>query len=266
MRRAHNEDAFLVRDDLPLYVVADGMGGHAAGEIASEEAVNCVYDMVLGDWPAIESYRNNPSPTTLAVLRRVVVRAIEGAAYRVFGMAEQAPDRKGMGTTVTALLLVDDVAILGSVGDSRAYLFRGSNTWQVTEDHTVAQLQIKAGLISPEDARTSPRGHVLTRAVGPRDHVQVDVYEVPIEVGDRYLLCSDGLHGHLEQNEISPIVRCNSLEQSAQQLIDFANRRGGSDNITCVLVEVLDKRALAPSIMDSSRNWPRIPPSIPQRS
>ena len=241
MKRAQNEDAFLVRDDLGFYAVADGMGGHNAGEVASEVAIESVDNMIRHDVDAIEAYRRAPSGRALARLRRILVRAIESSTYMVFGTAEQDPDRKGMGTTITALLLVDRLALLASVGDSRAYLVRGHRTWQITEDHTVVQLQIKAGLISPEMAKKSARGHVLTRAVGPRDHVQVDVFEVPIEIGDRFVLCSDGLHGYVQLEELAPTLNSSvGIEGGVRALIDMANRRGGKDNITCIITEVSD--------------------------
>ncbi len=166
--------------------------------------------------------------------------AIQAATYMVFGIAEQDPNNKGMGTTITVMLVVHNIAIIGSVGDSRAYLVRGERTWQVTEDHTLVQLQMKAGLITPEQAKNSPRGNVITRAVGPRDYVQVDTFVVPVQGGDRYILCSDGLHGYLETAEIAPIVVGIQLKEACQRFIDLANERGGKDNITCVLVEIQD--------------------------
>jgi len=173
-----------------------------------------------------------------AALRRLIESAIQAATYMVFGIAEQDPTHKGMGTTITVMCVVHNIAILGSVGDSRAYLVRGTRTWQVTEDHTLVQLQMKAGLITAEQAKNSPRGNVITRAVGPREYVQVDTYVVPVQPGDRYLLCSDGLHGYLDTHEIAPVVTGATLEASCKRFIDIANERGGKDNITCVMVEI----------------------------
>lgn len=238
MKRDHNEDAYLAVDELCLYVVADGMGGHAAGEVASWEAVEAVHGMVRRGRDAIDGYLQAPSEETVAALRRLVESSIQAATYMVFGIAEQDPTHKGMGTTITVMLVANNIAVLGSVGDSRAYLVRGDRTWQVTEDHTLVQLQMKAGLITAEQAKTSPRGNVITRAVGPREYVQVDTYVVPVQAGDKYLLCSDGLHGYLELPEIGPHVVGRALEDSCQRLIDLANSRGGKDNITCVVVEI----------------------------
>ncbi len=238
MKRDHNEDAFLANDEVGLYVVADGMGGHAAGEVASWEAVEAVHGMVRRTKEVVEAYRTSPSEDTVAGLRRLVESAIQAATYMVFGIAEQDPTHKGMGTTITVMLVVHNIAVLGSVGDSRAYLIRGERTWQVTEDHTLVQLQMKAGLITAEQAKASPRGNVITRAVGPRDYVQVDTFVVPVQTGDRYLLCSDGLHGYLEPPEIAPVLKQHPLKDSCQKFIDVANQRGGKDNITCVVVEI----------------------------
>ncbi len=238
MKRDHNEDAFLATDELKLYVVADGMGGHAAGEIASWEAVEAVHGMVKRGMAILEAYQRTPSEETVAGLRRLIESAIQAATYMVFGIAEQDPTHKGMGTTITVMLVVKDIAVLGSVGDSRAYLVRGERTWQVTEDHTLVQLQMKAGLITAEQAKNSPRGNVITRAVGPRDYVQVDTFVVPVQPGDRYVLCSDGLHGYLDTSEIAAMVNQKALASIPQRFIDLANQRGGKDNITCVIVEI----------------------------
>jgi protein phosphatase len=144
-----------------------------------------------------------------------------------------------MGTTITSMLVTGTVCVVGSVGDSRAYLVREGRAWQVTEDHTLVQLQLKAGLVTPDQAKTSPKGNVITRAVGPRDYVQVDTFVVPGQPGDRYLLCSDGLHGYLETPEIGPLMHGVGLDVAAQRMIKLANDRGGKDNITCVVVEIL---------------------------
>ncbi|MCC7386698.1 MAG: Stp1/IreP family PP2C-type Ser/Thr phosphatase [Deltaproteobacteria bacterium] len=238
MKRPHNEDAYFHDDALQLYVVADGMGGHAAGEVASWEAVQAVHGMVRQGIERIEEHRASPSEESVASLRRLIESGIQAATYMVFGIAEQDPQHKGMGTTITAMLVAGEVVIVGSVGDSRAYLVREGKAWQVTEDHTLVQLQLKAGLVTPDQAKVSPKGNVITRAVGPRDYVQVDTFVVPAQSGDRYLLCSDGLHGYLETPEIAPIMLAPTLEEVCQRLIRLANGRGGKDNITCVVIEL----------------------------
>ncbi len=239
MKRPHNEDAYFHDDQLQMYVVADGMGGHAAGEVASWEAVQAVNGMVKNGRDRIDEYVRNPCEESVSSLRRLVESGIQAATYMVFGIAEQDPEHKGMGTTITAMVVVNDIAVIGSVGDSRAYLVRGDKTWQVTEDHTLVQLQVKAGLVTAEQAKNSPKGNVITRAVGPREYVQVDTFVVPIQAGDRYLLCSDGLHGYLETHEIAPVVKDVPLDVACQRMIKIANERGGKDNITCVIAEIV---------------------------
>ena len=240
MKRAHNEDAYLHRDDAGLYIVADGMGGHAAGEVASWEAIEAVFGMVRKGQDQIDAYLKDGSDEAIAGLRRLMESAIQSATYMVFGIAQQDPEHRGMGTTITAMLFVKNIAIFASVGDSRAYLVREDRVWQVTEDHTLVQLQINAGLITPEQGKNSPRGNVITRAVGPRDYVQVDTFVVPMDVDDTYVLCSDGLHGYLETEELGPLARGKELTVICRDLIDLANSRGGKDNITCVAVRVVE--------------------------
>jgi serine/threonine protein phosphatase PrpC len=238
MKRPHNEDAYFHDDELQLYVVADGMGGHAAGEVASWEAVQAVHGMIRQGIDRIQTHRRAPSEDSVASLRRLMESGIQAATYMVFGIAEQDPEHKGMGTTITAALVVDSVVVVGSVGDSRAYLVRDGRAWQVTEDHTLVQLQLKAGLVTAEQAKVSPKGNVITRAVGPRDYVQVDTFVVPTQVGDRFFICSDGLHGYLELPEIGPLVAGVGLDVACQRMVRLANERGGKDNITCVLIEI----------------------------
>ncbi|MBI2377606.1 MAG: Stp1/IreP family PP2C-type Ser/Thr phosphatase [Deltaproteobacteria bacterium] len=241
MKRPHNEDAYFHDDDLQLYVVADGMGGHAAGEVASWEAVQAVQMMVRQGSDRLDAYRRSPTEDAASSLRRLLESGIQAATYMVFGIAEQDPEHKGMGTTITAMLVVGQAAVIASVGDSRCYLIRSGKTWQVTEDHTLVQLQLKAGLVTEEQAKHSPKGNVITRAVGPRDYVQVDTFVVPVQEGDRYLLCSDGLHGYLELGEIAGIMGSmgtKPLESACQGFIRLANERGGKDNITAVIVEI----------------------------
>jgi protein phosphatase len=214
------------------------MGGHAAGEVASWEAVQAVHGMIKQGRERIESYREDPNEENLASIRRLVESGIQAATYMVFGIAEQDPEHKGMGTTITAALIVNNRVVLGSVGDSRAYLVRDGRPFQLTEDHTLVQLQLKAGLVTEEQAKHSPKGNVITRAVGPRDYVQVDTFVVPVQAKDRYMLCSDGLHGYLDKPEIPPLLVGVSLEEACQRMIQLANDRGGKDNITCVVFEV----------------------------
>lgn len=235
-RRKVNEDSFLRDDRTGLWIVADGMGGHAAGEVASREAVDTIYGMVKQGRVSLR----DAAPLSESDIRaacRLVEGAIQAATYMVFALAELDADKAGMGTTISAMMRFNDYAILGQVGDSRIYRVRDNEAEQLTEDHTLTNWQIKQGLITEEEARVSRQRNVITRAVGNKDYVQVDTAVVALKLGDIYLLCSDGLHGYLKLEEIPELVSAGG-KQAVQSLIELANERGGKDNITAIQVEV----------------------------
>ncbi|MCP4680264.1 MAG: Stp1/IreP family PP2C-type Ser/Thr phosphatase [Deltaproteobacteria bacterium] len=239
-RRKINQDAFYLDEELGYYVVADGMGGHAAGEVAARESVEATYDMILQGRETIEEFRNNPiTEETSHGICRLMESAVQSATYLVYGMAEQSPNYQGMGTTYSALLLVGAYAVIAQVGDTRVYCLRGGETMQLTEDHTLINWQIREGIITPEEAKYSPHKNVITRAVGNKDYVEVDTQVVSVEVGDRFLICSDGLHGYLRKSEIPEILETGP-EAACKTLIDLANDRGGKDNITVIVIEILE--------------------------
>ena len=235
--RKLNEDAFFRDDDLRLFVVADGMGGHAAGEIASGEAVDTVYGMVKRGVTALGDLHAPLDEGRGRIACRLLESAIQAATYMVFGMAQFEKDKTGMGTTISTAMVIGDSFITGQVGDSRIYRVRQNEAVQLTEDHTLIAWQMKQGLISEEEAKNSPHRNVITRAVGNREYVEVDTNVYPLASGDRYILCSDGLHGYLQIDEI-PAVASIGGESAVEQFIQLANNRGGRDNISCVLVEV----------------------------
>jgi protein phosphatase len=238
-RRKINQDAFFIDDALGFYVVADGMGGHAAGEIAAREAVEATYDMMVRNKKTIERFRKNPiSEDTSREICRLMESAIQSATYLVFGLAEQSPAYQGMGTTFSALLLVGAYAVTAQVGDTRVYCIRDGEVIQLTEDHTLINWQIREGIITPEEARYSPHKNVITRAVGNKDYVEVDTQIVSTSVGDTFLVCSDGLHGYLKRHEIPDIIKFGPAA-SCDAFIELANLRGGKDNITAVVVEIV---------------------------
>ncbi|NRA35698.1 MAG: serine/threonine-protein phosphatase [Polyangiaceae bacterium] len=235
-RRKANQDSYLMHDELGLYVVADGMGGHAAGEVASQEAIDTVFGMVKRGRETL------PIPLPLSedgarAACRMMEGAIQAATYLVFAIAELDSNKAGMGTTMSAMLLLGDDAITAQVGDSRIYQIRNGEAYQLTEDHTLINWQLKQGLITPEEAKVSRHKNVITRAVGNRDYVQVDTAVVPLERGDKLLLCSDGLHGYLKTEEIPPITDKGG-EDAVAEFINLANERGGKDNITALVVEI----------------------------
>jgi protein phosphatase len=236
-KRATNEDAYYVDDKIGLYVVADGMGGHAAGEVASQEAVETVYGMVKRGVANLNKLTEPVSDVDASAACRLMESAIQGATYMVFSMAELDSGKKGMGTTISAVLVSGAFAVTAQVGDSRIYRTHLGETEQLTEDHTLIAWQLKQGLITPEDAKRSPHRNVITRAVGNRDYVQVDTAIVPLTSGDRFLLCSDGLHGYLQTSDIAPII-AQGADAAVKRFIALANERGGKDNITAILVEI----------------------------
>ncbi len=236
-KRAMNEDAFFMDDQLGLYIVADGMGGHAAGEVASHEAVDTLYGMVKRGVRGLRELVDPVSEADARAACRLMESAVQAATYHVFSIAEIDRAKSGMGTTISALLILGDYAITAQVGDSRIYRIENDRAEQLTEDHTLIAWQLKQGLITPQEAARSPHRNVITRAVGNREYVQVDTRRVPLASGMRFLLCSDGLHGYLHDDDIGGIVRLGG-EVSVRRFIDLANERGGKDNITAILVEI----------------------------
>ncbi len=235
-KRNHNEDSYLIDDELQLYVVADGMGGHAGGGTASRIAVETI-DRELR---RARDSRDNPFAveTTLqdSPLPEVIRSAVERACLSIFHAAQEDPRLAGMGTTVIALLVREDHAFFAHVGDSRAYLVRGDLIQQISEDHSLVNEQIKAGMITAEEAKHSRYKNIITRSVGFEEEVQVDVMGLITEPGDIFVLCSDGLANMVEDKELLDIVRNTRHEDTPKKLIDLANERGGDDNITVIVV------------------------------
>ncbi len=236
-RRKHNEDAFLNDDALRLYLVADGMGGHAAGEVASAEAVDQIFGMIKRGVPSLPELGDGREPAAVRAVSRLLESSVQAATYMVHSIAQLDASKNGMGTTMSALLVHDGFAVTGQVGDSRIYLVRDGEAHQLTEDHTYVNWQLRTGLITKEEAEKSPKKNVITRSVGNHDYVEVDTRVVPLRAGDRLLVCSDGLHGYLRDGDLEPIVALG-IDEAASRLIALANDRGGKDNITAVLVEV----------------------------
>jgi protein phosphatase len=246
-KRKLNEDAYKLDDSLGLYVVADGVGGHAKGEVASEEAVDQIYSFVKQGRAAIEACSGRADVANQPAVRRLLESAVQSACYLVFGMAELDPSQKGMSTTISALLIVKDYAVTAQVGDSRIYRVRDGAGAQLTEDHTLVQYKLKQGLVTPEEARTMKGKNVITRAVGHKDYVEVDTREIDVQAGDAFLLCSDGLHGYLSDGELESVLGAGATESAPARFIELANQRGGKDNITVLVVfaeDDADKRTL----------------------
>jgi PPM family protein phosphatase len=237
-KRNHNEDSFLVDGELQLYVVADGMGGHAGGGTASRLAVETI------DRELRAAAGNRASPFNAVTnlqesqVPEVLRQAVERACLSIFQAAQQDPRLAGMGTTVISLLVRGQHAFFAHVGDSRAYLLRGDLIQQISEDHSLVNEQIKAGVITPEEAKHSRYKNIITRSVGFEEEVQVDIMGLVCEPNDVFILCSDGLANMVEDRELLELAQRNSLEQLPQKLVDVANERGGDDNITVIVVQV----------------------------
>jgi serine/threonine protein phosphatase PrpC len=236
-KRETNEDAFLCDDELGLWVVADGMGGHAAGEVASQEAVDTIHGVVKRDKAKLDLSTLPCAEPVLQQAARILEGAVQAATYLVFGMAELDTNKQGMGTTISAMMSVGHHAVTAQVGDSRIYRLSHNRAEQLTEDHTLINWQLKQGLITPEEAKLSRHRNVITRAVGNREYVQVDLGLLQVRPGEQFLLCSDGLHTYLRDEEICSVAQGGGA-RSIANFIQLANRRGGRDNITAVLVEI----------------------------
>jgi protein phosphatase len=220
--RPENEDSHLVDPEDGLYAVADGMGGHRAGEVASATAIDALKAAYLGGQRLDEA--------VVAANAAVFARAADDAALR------------GMGTTLTAIALQDSTALLGHVGDSRAYLMREGAVTQVTEDHSLVEQLVREGRLTPEEAQNHPQRAIITRALGVDPDVQVDTYRIDLKPGDRLLICSDGLTNMLSDDTIAQTLRRHAdPQQAADTLVDMANQAGGDDNITVVLVDALSE-------------------------
>ena len=228
MARKHNEDCYQIDQDHKLYVVADGMGGHSHGEVASRIAVDTICDFIVGDRARGESPYDQRLQEAVRYAHDEVLRAIVKDA-----------SLQGMGTTVVGMYVNEQRAALAHVGDSRAYRWRNQELTLLTQDHTWVHEQVQAGYLSEEQARHHPLKNVVTRALGSEKEVVVDLQEIEIVSGDLYLICSDGLTSMLDDSEITQILHQDgSLEDVSQTLVNEANRRGGLDNVTVVLLGV----------------------------
>ncbi len=226
--RSGNEDNFLMLADRGIFIVADGMGGHAAGEVASEMAVHIVAE-------ELGSYRGLTDEELAARMHNAIRKANEA----IFSRTLSEHDKRGMGTTLTALVLLPDRYLIGQVGDSRAYLLRSDRLRQITKDHSYVQEQVDAGLLTPEQARVHPYSNVITRCVGAGMEVTPDIYFGDLESEDLLLLASDGLTGMLEDEQLRRLLKADGGPQRAvDQMISEANRRGGLDNITAIVIRI----------------------------
>ncbi|MDB4941139.1 MAG: serine/threonine phosphatase PrpC [Labilithrix sp.] len=264
--REHNEDNFLVADltrrsrglleanrataigsQGAVFAVCDGMGGAAAGEIASQLAVDIIYERLVDHAPTLTETGAEQAVRRDDLARRLV-RAVESAGLRIFHEAKADRSRRGMGTTVTAAALVDDVLFLAQVGDSRGYILRGDELVQVTRDQSLVNQLIEAGQLTEEEAETFEHNNIILQALGTSDTVQVDLTYVELRKGDLLLLCSDGLSGMVRYDEIKEILKSSSEPLDiCKALTERANQAGGHDNITVIVVQFDGESLKAPA-------------------
>jgi protein phosphatase len=237
MKRDHNEDSYLIREDLNLCVVADGMGGHAGGEMASSIAVKTIEEGVA-EKKAVLAEPTFDGPVEKSPVARLISDCVRGACGAIYKKAQERRELQGMGTTTISVLFHGNHAFVAHVGDSRAYLMRDGRILQLSEDHSLVNEQLRAGLITETQAKQSRFKNIITRSVGFEEDVAVDVIAVEAREGDCYLLCTDGLANLVKDEEIQEITGDNFLRRAPELLIDLANKRGGDDNITVVLAYV----------------------------
>jgi PPM family protein phosphatase len=249
-QRTHNEDNFLIDKKLRLFLVADGMGGHAAGEVASSIAVHEIRDAVYNNRDLIDRYRvDHPGVQAYEILQ-VLEHAIQAACGAVHSRAQAEPDKRGMGTTATVLLIAggpDQMrGFIAHVGDSRVYLARQNQVHVLTEDHSLMNELVRRGKLNREQIESSPYKqykNAVTRAVGVYGSVEVDTFDFDILPGDRFLLCSDGMYAYVDETDLPKQLAEGEIKEVPRNLVTMANTGGGHDNITAVVIRVGDTSA-----------------------
>jgi protein phosphatase len=243
LKRESNEDYFSIEESSGLYVVADGMGGHLAGEVASRVAVEMInksFKRWIGQQTGIEEIYGHPDPS-LTVRGNYVSSGIRLANRVIYEMALDHEEYQGMGTTVSMIHVSPEVVVSANVGDSRIYLIRDGRIERLSKDHTLVSEQVEMGMMTEEEAETSPLKHVLTRSLGSAEEVEPDVFEIQPFSHDRFVLCSDGLTDLVSDEEVLEMT-CdeNEPETLCRRFIETALRRGGHDNISVVSVFLIE--------------------------
>lgn len=237
-KRKENEDFSLIDTVNGLFVVADGMGGGERGGEASRMAVESIRSTLFNEMHVLRQFGDSPTKTNYREVQKLVHRAVLGAHSNIRNQARQLPKGKYMGTTVTALIICGRMGIVAHVGDSRLYRVRDNQVRQLTRDHSLVAERIRRGELTPEQAKRAPGKNVLLQALGVSPKIELDIGFLTIQPGDQFLICSDGLHNYLMENEIVTIFRENDGDRLIPRLIDSANQRGGKDNITAITVRV----------------------------
>ena len=237
--RPNNEDAFIANPALGIFAVADGMGGHAAGEVASQMAVDSLQEAIRSASEEEKTFSEDLT-TVLPSPANVLIYGIRMANQKIHKSSLEKTEYRGMGTTLVAVYFFNSSSIVAHVGDSRLYRLRGQTIEQVTEDHSVVWEEYKQGLIAKEALSSSPLKNIVTRALGLHPTLEVDAKELTIQVGDLLILCSDGLSDLVQDEEMVGIIQnaAGNLDRACGDLIHLANFRGGKDNITVVLIQI----------------------------
>ncbi len=244
-QRNHNEDNFLIDKKLRLFMVADGMGGHAAGEVASSIAVHEIRDAINNNRDLLDRYRvDHPGVQAYEILQ-VLEHAVQAACGAVHQRAQAEPDKRGMGTTATVLLIAGAGeqlrGFIAHVGDSRVYLARQNQCHVLTEDHSLMNELVRRGKLNREQIESSPYKqykNAVTRAVGVYGSVEVDTFDFDILPGDRFLICSDGMYAYVDEAELPKQLADGDVKEVPKKLVDIANKGGGHDNITAVVIRI----------------------------
>ncbi|HSA22461.1 MAG TPA: Stp1/IreP family PP2C-type Ser/Thr phosphatase [Myxococcota bacterium] len=235
-RREKNEDSYLADPSLMLYLVADGMGGHAGGETASRMAVDIVHRSVAARRTDVGLFPASASRTEQPAILVALGEAIREASQAIFEASSLNLELAGMGTTATVALFFGPRIYVAHVGDSRLYRMRAGRLEQLTEDHSLVAEQVKAGFITAEEAQFSRFRNIITRSVGFESNVAADTFSVAVRPGDLFLLCSDGLTGMVSDEEIGNALRRKGPAKACDELVEIANRHGGEDNITLIVL------------------------------
>ncbi|MCA9583444.1 MAG: Stp1/IreP family PP2C-type Ser/Thr phosphatase [Myxococcales bacterium] len=244
MKRSHNEDCFSMIEEHNLYIVADGMGGHASGEVASKMACDTLRDFFKATAADPESTWPYKMDKARGYEENRLITGVKLANLRIFESAQKDAKLKGMGTTLVAIRVIPEGVLVAHVGDSRVYRFREGTLTQLTEDHSLLNDYIKMKKLSQDEIDNFPHKNVIVRALGMKDNVKVDLLCEPPRPGDIYMLCTDGLSGPASDPEIEEIIgSASDLTEATHQLIAKANENGGPDNVTVVMARVIGTAA-----------------------
>lgn len=229
LRRESNQDACLINNELGLFIVADGMGGHSGGEVASSMAVEAVEEVMLSDDAKSKDSRS------------MIVKAYEEASRKIFDLAAtERPELSGMGTTMVVAQLKGRTLYIGNVGDSRCYFFKKPYLWQITEDHSLINEQLRAGIMTPDQVRQFVGRNVITRSVGYERDVYPDIIERDVSPGEMFIICSDGLSSLVPDSQICEILNDNPTDKVVKACVEQALANGGDDNVTVLLLHIVE--------------------------